>query len=95
MPDRSHPAQGRLGGDCPKFQPLDELYQVFRSKGFEEKAVSAALGSIGMLAFALLFWLTFEKSAPLVFLGAAAAWTAVSVAAWWIYKRSPWRRRLS
>jgi hypothetical protein len=59
------------------------------------EAAGAALGSIGMLAFALFFWLTVEKSAPLVFLGAAVAWTAVSVAAWWIYKRSPWRRRLS
>lgn len=59
------------------------------------EAAGAALGSMGMLAFALLFWWTVEDSALLAFLGAAAAWTAVSIAAWWIYKRSPWRRRFS
>jgi hypothetical protein len=59
------------------------------------ESVGAALGSIGMLAFALFFWWTVEASALLAFLGACVAWSAVSVAAWWIYKRSPWRRRLS
>ena len=59
------------------------------------EAVGAALGSIGMLAFALVFWRTVEENLLLAFVGAAVAWTAVSVAAWWIYKRSPWRRRLS
>jgi hypothetical protein len=59
------------------------------------EAAGAALGSIGMLAFALVFWRTVEDSALLAFVGAAVAWTGVSVAAWWAYKRSPWRRRLS
>lgn len=59
------------------------------------EAAGAALGSIGMLAFALMFWWIVEDGALLAFLGAAAAWIAVSMAAWWIYKRSPWRRRLS
>lgn len=59
------------------------------------EAAGAALGSIGMLAFALMFWWIVEDGALLAFLSAAAAWIAVSMAAWWIYKRSPWRRRLS
>jgi hypothetical protein len=44
------------------------------------------------LAFALFFWLTVEESVPLAFLGATVAWTATSITAWRIYKRSPWRR---
>ncbi|MEH2513879.1 hypothetical protein V1291_005233 [Nitrobacteraceae bacterium AZCC 1564] len=56
------------------------------------EAAGAALGSIGLLAFALFFWWTVEESSPLAFLGATAAWTAASIAAWRIYKRSPWRR---
>jgi hypothetical protein len=59
------------------------------------EAAGASLGSIGMLGFALVFWWIVEDSAFLAFLGAAVVWTAVSVTAWWTYKRSPWRRRLS
>jgi hypothetical protein len=59
------------------------------------EAAGAAVGSIGMLAFALFFWLTIEVCTHLAFLGAAIAWTFVSVVAWWLYKRSPWRRRHS
>jgi Protein of unknown function (DUF3147) len=59
------------------------------------EAAGAGLGSLGMLAFALVFWGTVENSVFLAFLSATVAWIAISVAAWLIYKRSPWRRRLS
>ncbi len=57
------------------------------------EAAGAALGSIGMAAFALFFWWTVEDSVSLAFIGAATTWIIVSGAAWWAYKHSPWRRR--
>lgn len=72
------------------------LFGMRRGQGAAAlEAAGAALGSIGMLAFALFFWWTVESDAPLAFLGAFLAWTAISVAAWLLYKRSPWRRRRS
>jgi hypothetical protein len=59
------------------------------------EAAGATLGSIGLLAFALVFWRSAEENMLLAFVGAAVAWSTASIAAWWIYKRSPWRRRLS
>jgi hypothetical protein len=56
------------------------------------ESAGAALGSIGMLAFALFFWWTVEESALFAFLGATVAWTTTSIAAWWVYRRSPWHR---
>ena len=45
-------------------------------------AAGAALGALGMLAFALVFSLTVESSTPAAFVGASLAWLIVSVAAW-------------
>lgn len=45
-------------------------------------AAGAALGSLGMLAFACVFSLMVESSIPAAFIGASLAWLAVSVAAW-------------
>jgi hypothetical protein len=46
-------------------------------------AAGAALGSIGMLGFALIFSLLVERQAPSAFLAALAGWCVISVAAWW------------
>lgn len=47
-------------------------------------AAGAGLGSIGLMAFAAVFFLIARESVPLAFFAALAAWTLVSVAAWWI-----------
>jgi uncharacterized membrane protein len=49
-------------------------------------AVGAALGSIGMLGFALIFPLLAERQAPIAFLAAAAGWCVISVSAWWSWR---------
>jgi Protein of unknown function (DUF3147) len=49
-------------------------------------AAGAALGSLGMLAFALTIWLLVERGATMAFLAALTAWTVVSVAAWWAWR---------
>jgi F0F1-type ATP synthase assembly protein I len=51
-------------------------------------AVGAALGALGMLAFAAVFWLTVESSVLGAFAGASIAWLAVSVAAWYARRRT-------
>jgi hypothetical protein len=45
-------------------------------------ARGAMLGSFGLAAFALVIWLMIERSPPLAFLLATAAWLAVAVLAW-------------
>jgi hypothetical protein len=50
-------------------------------------AVGAALGSIGMLGFALVFALLVERSAPAAFALALLAWCVICVAAWWIWEQ--------
>ena len=45
-------------------------------------AAGAALGALGMLAFAAVFWLVVERSVAGAFAGASLAWLSVSVAAW-------------
>jgi uncharacterized membrane protein len=49
-------------------------------------AVGAALGSIGMLGFALVFTLLVERNALAAFALALVAWSVISVAAWWIWQ---------
>ena len=58
-------------------------------------AAGAALGALGMLAFAIVFWLTVESSIATAFIGASLAWLIVSVAAWYVRRkmRSARRRR--
>jgi hypothetical protein len=68
-----------------------------RRRGQEAAALDAggaALGSIGMLAFALVFSLLVERQAPLAFVAAMAAWAVVSVAAWWAWRHARASARL-
>ncbi|MBP1294268.1 DUF3147 family protein [Bradyrhizobium elkanii] len=50
-------------------------------------SVGAALGALGMLAFALAFWLTAEESVLGAFAGALLAWLIVSITAWWARRK--------
>lgn len=58
-------------------------------------AAGAALGSLGMLAFALTFWLLVERKEIVAFVVGLVAWTVISVAAWWIWRRIRAFRRVS
>ena len=51
------------------------------------EAAGAALGAIGMLAFAVVFWLLVESSVVAAFIGASLAWLVVSVAAWFVRRK--------
>jgi hypothetical protein len=46
-------------------------------------AAGAALGALGMLAFAIVFSLMVKRSIPAAFATASLAWLIVSVAAWY------------
>jgi uncharacterized protein DUF3147 len=50
-------------------------------------AAGAALGSIGMLAFAAAFAVLIPQSASGAFLAASLAWLLVCVAAWWVRRK--------
>ena len=50
-------------------------------------AAGAALGAIGMLTFAIVFWLLVERSVAGAFVGASLAWLVVSVAAWFVRRK--------
>jgi Protein of unknown function (DUF3147) len=52
-------------------------------------AVGAALGAIGLLAFAVVFSLLVESSIWAAFAGASLAWAIVAVAAWYAHRK--WR----
>jgi hypothetical protein len=59
-------------------------------RGQEAAAVDsagAALGALGMLAFAAIFWLMVESSVLGAFLAASIAWLVVSVAAWYVWRK--------
>jgi Protein of unknown function (DUF3147) len=47
-------------------------------------SAGAALGALGMLAFAAVFWLTVERSVAGAFIAASLAWLSVSIAAWYV-----------
>jgi Sec-independent protein secretion pathway component TatC len=47
-------------------------------------SAGAALGSLGLLAFAVAFSLLVERSVAAAFTGATLAWLSVAVAAWYI-----------
>jgi len=51
-------------------------------------AAGAALGSLGMAAFALAFWLLVERQTLMAFAIALGAWIAMSIAAWWVWRHS-------
>jgi hypothetical protein len=50
-------------------------------------AAGAALGALGLLAFAIVFSLIVESSIPAAFFGASLAWLIVSVAAWYARRK--------
>ena len=56
-------------------------------------AAGAALGALGMLAFAAVFWWLVESSVVGAFAGASLAWLVVSVAAWLLRRKMRNTRR--
>jgi drug/metabolite transporter (DMT)-like permease len=50
-------------------------------------AAGAALGALGMMAFAVVFWMTVQSSIASAFIGASLAWLFVAVAAWYVRRR--------
>jgi hypothetical protein len=56
-------------------------------------ATGAGLGALGMLAFAVVFWLLVERTVAGAFLGASLAWLVVSAAAWLSRRRLRITRR--
>jgi hypothetical protein len=50
-------------------------------------AAGAALGALGMLAFAGVFWLLVERSVAGAFAGASLAWLCVSMTAWFVRRK--------
>jgi hypothetical protein len=50
-------------------------------------AAGAALGALGMLAFAAVFSWLVDSSIPAAFIGASLAWLIVSVAGWFVRRR--------
>jgi hypothetical protein len=50
-------------------------------------AAGAALGAIGLLAFAMVFSLIVESSIPVAFVGASLAWLIASVTAWYVRRK--------
>jgi len=57
-------------------------------------SAGAALGAIGMLAFAIVFSLMVEISVATAFVGASVAWLAVSVVAWYVRRKTRPTRRV-
>jgi hypothetical protein len=55
-------------------------------------AAGAALGALGLLAFACVFWLVVGSSTIAAFVGASLAWLIVSVTAWYV-RRKMWSAR--
>ena len=50
-------------------------------------AAGAAMGTLGLIAFAILVWRFLPSHSSLtVLLGAGVAWLSISVLAWWIRK---------
>jgi hypothetical protein len=61
-----------------------------RRRGQQAAALDAAgalLGSIGLAAFAAVFYLVVPASTVGAFVAAIAAWTVVSVSAWWLRRK--------
>ena len=50
-------------------------------------SAGAALGALGMLVFAAVFWLTVERSVAGAFIAASLAWLVVSIAAWYVRRK--------
>jgi hypothetical protein len=50
-------------------------------------SAGAALGAMGMLAFAVVFSLAAETSVGAAFMGASLAWLVISMAAWYVRRK--------
>jgi len=57
-------------------------------------SAGAALGALGMLAFAIVFSLTAKSSIAAAFMGASLAWLVISVAAWYVRGKTRSVRRV-
>jgi hypothetical protein len=57
-------------------------------------AAGAALGALGMFAFAAVFWLLLDYSVVGAFAGASFAWLSTSVAAWFGRRKARIVRRI-
>ncbi|MFT4120837.1 hypothetical protein [Bradyrhizobium sp.] len=57
-------------------------------------AAGAALGALGMFAFAAVFWSLVDYSVAGAFAGASLAWLSTSVAAWFGRRKSRIARRI-
>jgi hypothetical protein len=57
-------------------------------------SAGAALGAIGMLAFAIVFSFTAETSVATAFMSASFAWLVISVAAWYVRRKTRSVRRV-
>jgi uncharacterized protein DUF3147 len=57
-------------------------------------SAGAALGALGMLAFAIVFSLTAETSVVAAFMGASLAWLVISVVAWSVRRKMRSARRV-
>ena len=55
-------------------------------------AAGAALGALGMLAFAIVFSLTAESSIVAAFMVASLAWLVISMTAWYLRRKTRVRR---
>jgi F0F1-type ATP synthase assembly protein I len=51
-------------------------------------AAGAALGALGMMAFAVVFWMTVQSSIASAFIGSSLAWLFVAVAAWYVRRQT-------
>ena len=56
-------------------------------------AAGAALGSIGLAGFALVFSSLVERQASAAFIAALIAWCVISIAAWWTWRHLRQARR--
>ena len=50
-------------------------------------AAGAAMGALGLLAFAGVFWSLVERSVTTAFIGASLVWLIVSMVAWFVRRR--------
>ncbi|MGY2904687.1 hypothetical protein [Bradyrhizobium sp. URHC0002] len=62
-------------------------------RGQEAAALDAALGALGMLAFAGMFWWLVERSVAGAFAAASLSWLIFSVAAWFVRRKLRFARR--
>ena len=58
-------------------------------------AAGAALGAVGMLAFAIVFSVTVERSIAGAFIGASLAWLVASITAWCARRKMRWADKTS